>query len=166
MKLSTSLVTKTSQNLDKAVTSNKSAVTETSTLVLQWLKDKSAKQVFLDWLTAKSKAVKDELPVDKLARQQSVKNFQNVINATPFQRLYFNVEQGKALTETIRVKKAQTGMIEKGVATLEQVDSKKYFDWVSKIEPTIKTAKSEMKKIKDAYKLSNKELSAIANTLD
>ena len=45
MKLSTSLVTKTSQNLDKAVTSNKSAVTETSTLVLQWLKDKKIEGV-------------------------------------------------------------------------------------------------------------------------
>ena len=166
MKLSNHLVTKTSQNLDKAVSSIGATTTETATLVLQWIKDEQASQVFLNWLTAKSKVVDGESPAEKIERGQSVKNFQNVINATHFQRMYFQIAQGKPLTETLRVKKAQQPMVDKKLATQEQVDSKKYFAWTTKIDKEVATLKSEMAKLKKKYGSTNKEMSAVANTLD
>jgi hypothetical protein len=166
MKLSNQLVTSTSQKLDKAVNNSNETTTETSKLVLSWLKDKSASQVFLNWLTAKSKIVEGETQAEKLERGQSVKNFQNVINATPFQRMYFGIPQGKALTEQLRVKKAQQPMVDKKLATQEQVDSKKYFAWTTPIEKEQATLKSDMAKLKKKYGATNKEMSAVANTLD
>jgi hypothetical protein len=166
MKLSNQLVTSTSQKLDKAVNNSNETTTETSKLVLSWLKDESASQVFLNWLTAKSKVVDDETQLEKKARGQSVKNFQNVVNATPFQRMYFGIKQGNPLTEQLRVKKAQQPMVDKKLATQEQVDSKKYFAWTTPIEKEQSTLKTDMAKLKKKYGATNKELSAIANTLD
>ena len=166
MKLSNQLVTSTSQKLDKAVNDSNETTTETSKLVLSWLKDESASQVFLNWLTAKSKVVDDETQLEKKARGQSVKNFQNVVNATPFQRMYFGIKQGNPLTEQLRVKKAQQPMVDKKLATQDQVDSKKYFAWTTPIEKEQSTLKSDMAKLKKKYGATNKELSAIANTLD
>ncbi len=166
MKLSTKLVTSTSQKLDKAVADSNATTTETSKLVLSWLQDESASQVFLNWLTAKSKVVDGETELEKKARGQSVKNFQNVVNATPFQRMYFGIPQGKPLTEQLRVKKAQQPMVDKKLATQEQVDSKKYFAWTTPIEREQATLKSDMAKLKKKYGATNKEMSAIANTLD
>ena len=166
MKLSNQLVTSTSQKLDKAVNNSNETTTETSKLVLSWLKDESASQVFLNWLTAKSKVVDDETQLEKKARGQSVKNFQNVVNATPFQRMYFGIKQGNPLTEQLRVKKAQQPMVDKKLATQEQVDSKKYFAWTTKIDKEQSTLKTDMAKLKKKYGATNKELSAIANTLD
>ena len=166
MKLSNQLVTSTSQKLDKAVNDSNETTTETSKLVLSWLKDESASQVFLNWLTAKSKVVDDETQLEKKARGQSVKNFQNVVNATPFQRMYFGIKQGNPLTEQLRVKKAQQPMVDKKLATQEQVDSKKYFAWTTKIDKEQSTLKTDMAKLKKKYGATNKELSAIANTLD
>jgi hypothetical protein len=166
MKLSNQLVTSTSQKLDKAVNNSNETTTETSKLVLSWLKDESASQVFLNWLTAKSKVVDDETQLEKKARGQSVKNFQNVVNATPFQRMYFGIKQGNPLTEQLRVKKAQQPMVDKKLATQDQVDSKKYFAWTTPIEKEQSTLKSDMAKLKKKYGASNKEMSAVANTLD
>ncbi len=166
MKLSNQLVTSTSQKLDKAVNDSNETTTETSKLVLSWLKDESASQVFLNWLTAKSKVVDDETQLEKKARGQSVKNFQNVVNATPFQRMYFGIKQGNPLTEQLRVKKAQQPMVDKKLATQDQVDSKKYFAWTTPIEKEQSTLKTDMAKLKKKYGATNKELSAIANTLD
>jgi len=166
MKLSKTLVTSTSQKLDNSKTTNDGIRQETATLVREWLLDNTARDVFLNWLTDKSKAVKGETPVEKLERGQSVKNFQNVINATPFQRLYFGIEQGNALTEKVSVTKAQKDFVDSGKATQEQYDSRKYFAWISKIEKEQATLKSEMAKLKKKYKVTNKQMSATANTLD
>ena len=92
--------------------------------------------------------------------------FQNIVNQTPFQRQYFSIEKGKPLTEELRVKKAKTTMVTAGLATQAEYDDKQYHRFIRPLDVTPQTAKQLMAKIKTKFKLTNKQLSAIANTLD
>jgi hypothetical protein len=164
MKLTNALVTKTSQNLDKVVTSDKNAKAELSATVMTWLKDDKATQVFLNWLTANSKVVKDETKVQAEDRRQSGRNFQNIVNQTPFQRAYYGIEKGQPLTNELRVKKAKTTMVTSGDATQEQLESKQVFKFDRKLNITPATAKSDFDKFCIKWKLSTKQVIALANT--
>ena len=166
MKLTNALVTKTSQNLDKVVATDKQAKAELSATVMTWLKDDKATGVFLNWLTTNSKVVKDETPVQAEARRQSGKNFQNIVNQTPFQRAYFDTPKGEQLKNTLRVKKAKKTMVESGEATQEQVDSKLMYKFETKLDITPATAKSDFIKFKVKWKLTTKQVIALANTSD
>ena len=166
MKLTNALVTKTSQNLDKAFEVSNSAKAEISTQVMAWLKDDKATQVFLDWMTTNSKVVKDETEQQAKARRQSGKNFQNIVNQVPFQRAYYGIEKGQPLTNELRVKKAKLPMVAKGDASQEQVDSKLMYKFDRKLDITPATAKSDFIKFKVKWKLSTKQVIALANTSD
>ena len=164
MKLTNALVTKTSQNLDKVVAKDKEAKAELSATVMSWLKDDKATQVFLDWMTTNSKVVKDETKVEAEARRQSGRNFQNVVNQTPFQRAYFDTPKGEPLKNELRVKKAKTTMVTDGLATQEQLDSKLMYKFDRKLDITPATAKSDFDKFCIKWKLSTKQVIALANT--
>jgi len=164
MKLTNALVTKTSQNLDKVVAKDKEAKAELSATVMSWLKDDKATQVFLDWMTTNSKVVKDETKVQAEARRQSGRNFQNVVNQTPFQRAYFDTPKGEPLKNELRVKKAKTTMVTDGLATQEQLDSKLMYKFDRKLDITPATAKSDFDKFCIKWKLSTKQVIALANT--
>ena len=166
MKLTSTIVSKTSQNLDKATADNNAVRDEVSGQVLAWLKNDASTIVFMGWLTDNAKPVKGESDIEKMHRTQSNKNFQNIVNQTPFQRQYFVIEKGKPLTEELRIKKAKTTMVTNGLATQEQLDDKAYHKFIRPLDVTPQTAKQLMAKIKVKFKLSNKQLSAIANTLD
>lgn len=164
MKLTNALVTKTSQNLDKVVAKDKEAKAELSATVMSWLKDDKATKVFLDWMTTNSKVVKDETKVQAEARRQSGRNFQNVVNQTPFQRAYFDTPKGEPLKNELRVKKAKTTMVTDGLATQEQLDSKLMYKFDRKLDITPATAKSDFDKFCIKWKLSTKQVIALANT--
>jgi len=164
MKLTNALVTKTSQNLDKVVAKDKEAKAELSATVMSWLKDDKATQVFLDWMTTNSKVVKDETKVQAEARRQSGRNFQNVVNQTPFQRAYYDTPKGEPLKNELRVKKAKTTMVTDGLATQEQLDSKLMYKFDRKLDITPATAKSDFDKFCIKWKLSTKQVIALANT--
>ena len=164
MKLTNALVTKTSQNLDKVVAKDKEAKAELSATVMSWLKDDKATQVFLDWMTTNSKVVKDETKVQAEARRQSGRNFQNVVNQTPFQRAYYDTPKGEPLKNELRVKKAKTTMVTDGLATQEQLDSKLMYKFDRKLNITPATAKSDFDKFCIKWKLTTKQVIALANT--
>ena len=164
MKLTNALVTKTSQNLDKVVAKDKEAKAELSATVMSWLKDDKATKVFLDWMTTNSKVVKDETKVQAEARRQSGRNFQNVVNQTPFQRAYYDTPKGEPLKNELRVKKAKTTMVTDGLATQEQLDSKLMYKFDRKLDITPATAKSDFDKFCIKWKLSTKQVIALANT--
>ena len=166
MKLTSTIVSNTSQKLDKSNKQNKQVTAEISATVHAWLKDDKATIVFMGWLTDNAKAVKGESDIEKMKRTQSNKNFQNIVNQTPFQRQYFSIEKGKPLTEELRVKKAKTTMVTAGLATQAEYDDKQYHRFIRPLDVTPQTAKQLMAKIKTKFKLTNKQLSAIANTLD
>ena len=163
MKLTKALVTKTSQNLDKVVTSDKNAKAELSATVMSWLKDDKATEVFLAWLTTNSKVVKDETKIQAEDRRQSGRNFQNIVNQTPFQRAYYDTPKGEPLKNELRVKKAKTTMVTKGDATQEQVDSKLVYKFDRKLDVTPATAKSDFVKFQAKWKLTTKQVIALAN---
>lgn len=164
MKLTNALVTKTSQNLDKATVGINAVRDEISSQVMAWLKDDKATEVFLAWLTNNSKVVKGETEDEKKKRSQSGKNFQNIVNQTTFQRAFFDVAKGEPLTEELRVKKAKTTMVTSGDATQEQVDSKQVFKFKRKLDITPATAKSDFDKFCVKWKLTTKQVIALANT--
>jgi len=166
MKLTKSLVTKTSQNLDKATGKINAVKTEVSAQVLSWLNDKADAETFFTWLTDNAVPVKGETKVEKLERGQSNKNFQNIVNQTPFQRQYFGIDKGKPLTEELRVKRANQPMVTKGLATQAEKDDGRYHMFIRQLDNTPATPKEVLAKLKKSSGLSNKELAAICNTLD
>ena len=166
MKLTNALVTSTSKKLDKVNADTNTVKQEVSKLVLKWLNDEKARVVFLGWLTDNANVVKGETKIQADERRQSNKNFQNIVNQTPFQRQYFKIEKGKPLTEELRVKKANQPMVTKGLATQEQLDDKQYHKFIRTIDVTPATPQEVLAKLKKSSGLSNKELAAICNTLD
>jgi hypothetical protein len=166
MKLTNATINAMSNKLDGQRDQEKTATKENTATVLSWVGNEQSKQVFLTWLTAKSKPVIGETDTAKHARQQSNKNFQNVINKSEFQRQYFDLPLPAKLDRELRVKKATSTMVTAGIAEQSDVDSKKYFMWERDIVPTSKTAKEILAKVKKDFGLTNKQLSAIANTLD
>jgi len=164
MKLTIALVTKTSQNLDKVVTSDKNAKADFSAQVMEWLKDAQKTKVFLEWMTTNSKVVKDETKVQAEDRRQSGRNFQNIVNQNTFQRAYYDTPKGEPLKNELRVKKAKTTMVTDGLATQEQLDSKLMFKFDKKLNITPATAKSDFDKFCIKWKLSTKQVIALANT--
>lgn len=165
MKLTTALVTSTSKKLDKVNVDSNAVKQEVSAQVLKWLNDENAQVVFLNWLTNNANVVKGETKLQADARRQSNKNFQNIVNQTPFQRQYFDIEKGKTLTEELRIKKANQPMVTKGLATQEQYDDKQYHVFKRTIDVTPATPQEVLAKLKKSSGLSNKELAAICNTL-
>ena len=163
MKLTKALVTKTSQNLDKATVGINAVRDEISSQVMAWLRDDKATEVFLAWLTKNSKVVKGETEGQAKVRRQSGKNFQNIVNQTTFQREYFATPKGETLTEELRVKKAKLPMVAKGDASQEQVDSKQVFKFNRKLDVTPATAKSDFVKFQAKWKLTTKQVIALAN---
>jgi hypothetical protein len=155
-----------STKLDGQRTKEVSANKENTATVLSWLGNEQSKQVFLTWLTAKSKPVLGETDTAKHQRQQSNKNFQNVINKSEFQRQYFDLPLPAKLDKELRVKKATSTMFTAGRCSQADVDSKEYMVWERDIVPTTKTAKEILAKVKKDFGLTNKQLSALANTLD
>tara|TARA_R110002051_G_scaffold107358_1_gene180264 strand:+ start:145 stop:645 length:501 start_codon:yes stop_codon:yes gene_type:complete len=166
MKLTNALVTSTSKTLDKATSDMNAVKVEISAQVFKWLNDENATAVFLGWLTKNADVVKGETKVQAEDRRQSGRNFQNVVNQTPFQRQYFDVAKGKPLTEELRVKKAKTTMVTKGLATQSELDDKQFHKFIRSLDVEPATLKSDMAKLKKKYGSSNKEMSAVANTLD
>ena len=166
MKLTKALVTSTSKILDKATGNINAVKEEVSAKVLTWLKDEKARVVFLGWLTNNANVVKGETKLEAIERRQSGKNFQNIVNQTPFQRQYFGIEKGKPLTEELRVKKAKTTMVTKGLATQAELDDKEFHMFIRPIDTTPATPKEVLAKLKKSSGLSNKQLAAICNTLD
>ena len=165
MKLTNALVTKTSQNLDKATGTINAVKDEVSAQVLSWLNNKADAETFFTWLTNNAVPVKGETKLEKDERAQSNKNFQNIVNQTPFQRQYFKIEKGKPLTEELRVKKAKTKMVTKGLATQEQFDDKRYHAFIRPIDTTPATPVEVLIKLKKSSGLSNKKLASLCNTL-
>mgnify|MGYP006185718367 FL=1 len=165
MKLTNALVTKTSQNLDKATADNNAVKQEVTVDVLNWLNNKDDAETFFSWLTNNAVPVKGETQVEKLDRAQSNKNFQNIVNQTPFQRQFFKVEKGKPLTEELRVKKAKTKMVTDGLATQSQFDDKRYHAFIRPIDTTPATPLEVLTKLKKSSGLSNKKLASLCNTL-
>ena len=165
MKLTNALVTSTSKKLDKVNADSNAVKQEVSAQVLKWLNDEKAQVVFLGWLTDNANVVKGETKLQADARRQSNKNFQNIVNQTPFQRQYFDIEKGKPLTEELRIKKANQPMVTKGLATQEQYDDKQYHKFIRTIDVTPATPQEVLAKLKKSSGLSNKELDAICNTL-
>ena len=78
-------------------------------------------------------------------------------------RLFFGVAKGEPLTEELRVKKAKTTMVAKGDATQEQVDSKQVFKFKRKLDIAPATAKSDFVKFQAKWKLTTKQVIALAN---
>ena len=163
MKLTNALVTKTSQNLDKATDGINAVRNEISSQVMAWLRDDKATEVFLAWMTVNAKVVKDETKAEAEVRRQSGKNFQNIVNQTTFQREYFATPKGETLSEELRVKKAKLPMVAKGDASQEQVDSKQVFKFNRKLDVTPATAKSDFDKFMAKWKLSTKQVVSMAN---
>jgi hypothetical protein len=166
MKLTNATINAMSTKLDGQRTKETSANKENTATVLSWLANGESAQVFLSWLTTKSKPVIGETDTAKHQRQQSNKNFQNVVNKSEFQRQYFDLPLPAKLDKELRIKKATSTMVTSGSATQDQVNSKEYFMWERDVVPTTKTAKEILAKVKKDFGLTNKQLSALANTLD
>tara|TARA_R110002051_G_scaffold88108_1_gene155298 strand:- start:159 stop:659 length:501 start_codon:yes stop_codon:yes gene_type:complete len=165
LKLTNALVSSTSKTLDKATGTINAVKDEVSAQVLSWLNDKADAETFFTWLTDNAVPVKGETKVEKLDRGQSNKNFQNIVNQTPFQRQYFKIEKGKPLTEELRVKKANQPMVTDGRATQGEKDDGRYHAFIRTIDTTPATPLEVLMKLKKSSGLSNKKLASLCNTL-
>ena len=165
MKLTNALVTSTSKTLDKATSDMNAVKVEISAQVFKWLNDENATAVFLGWLTKNADVVKGETKAQAEDRRQSGRNFQNVVNQTPFQRQYFKIEKGKPLTEELRVKKAKTTMVTAGLATQSEYDDKQFHKFIRPLDTTPATPIEVLAKLKKSSGLTNKALASLCNTL-
>jgi hypothetical protein len=166
MKLTKAMVSKKSNILSTSNNKNKAVQTEITADVMKWLLDESARKVFFAWLLDNSKPVKDETELDKKARQQATRDFQNIVNQTTFQRAYFDIPKGEKLDKELRVKKAKQTMVTSGLATPEQLDSGEFYAFTRDLDVKPKTLIQALQKVKDDYNASTTEIVACANQLD
>ena len=159
------IISKRSATLSASKRKGKEVDAEVTVDVLNWLNNEVDSETFFTWLTNNAVPVKGETKLEKDERAQANKDFQNIVTQTPFQRQFFNVEKGKPLTEELRVKKAKTKMVTKGLATQSQFDDKRYHAFIRPIDTTPDTPTEVLIKLKKSSGLSNKKLASLCNTL-
>ena len=93
---------------------------------------------FLTWLS-------DFARIDGNA--QAVKDIQSCFNKAPTQKLFYGLDARDSLTTQARVKRGNKKLLEKGLCTQADIDSKRYMMFESTIVVTELTANDKMQKV-------------------
>jgi hypothetical protein len=112
---------------------------------------------FLAWLS-------DFARIDGNA--QAVKDIQSCFNKAPTQKLFYKLEPRDSLTTKARVKRGNKKLLEQGLCTQADIDSKAYMMFESEIVVTETTALDKMQKLITEFGLTKAQAGKVLEKCD
>ncbi len=107
---------------------------------------------FLTWLS-------DFARIDGNA--QAVKDIQSCFNKAPTQKLFYGLEPRDSLTTQARVKRGNKKLLEQGLCTQADIDSKRYMMFESEIVVKELTAHDKMQKVITEFGLTKAQANKV-----